>query len=72
MKIKDGKAMITLPYEFLPAPKVGDSVKALDRSGNIKGKALVKKVLKIGKTMVITIEVDEKLAIDIRNIRVDA
>jgi Fe-S-cluster-containing hydrogenase component 2 len=72
VKIKDGKALITLPYEFLPVPKVGDNVKALDRTGNIKGKALVKKVLKIGKTMVITIEVDEKLAMDIRNIRVDS
>jgi len=72
VKIKDGKAMITLPYEFLPVPKVGDNVKALDRTGNTKGNALVKKVLKIGKTMVITIEVDEKLAMDIRNIRVDA
>jgi Fe-S-cluster-containing hydrogenase component 2 len=72
VKIKDGKALITLPYEFLPVPKVGDNVKALDRTGNMKGKALVKKVLKIGKTMVITIEVDEKLAMDIRNIRVDA
>jgi len=72
VKIKDGKAIITLPYEFLPVPKVGDNVKALDRTGNIKGKALVKKVLKIGKTMVITIEVDEKLAMDIRNIKVDA
>jgi Fe-S-cluster-containing hydrogenase component 2 len=72
VKIKDGKALITLPYEFLPIPKVGDIVKALDRAGNVKGKALVKKVLKIGKTMVITIEVNEKLAMDIRNIRVDA
>jgi len=72
VKIKDGKALITLPYEFLPIPKVGDIVKALDRSGNVGAKAIVKKVLKSGKTMVITIEVDEKLAMDIRNIRVDA
>lgn len=72
VKIKDGKALITLPYEFLPAPKVGDSAQALDRTGNVRGKALVKKVLKIGKTMVITIEVNEKLAMDVRNIRVDS
>jgi len=72
VKIKDGKALITLPYEFLPVPNVGDKVNALDRTGNVKGKALVKKVLKTGKTSVVTIEVDEKLAMDIRNIRVDA
>jgi len=72
VKVKDGKALITLPYEFLPVPKVGDNVKALDRTGDVRGEALVKKVLKIGKTMVVTVEVDEDLAMDIRNIRVNA
>ena len=72
VKIKNDKALITLPYEFLPVPIVGDVVDALDRKGNVKETALVKKVLKKGKTMVITIEVNEKFAMDIRNIRVDA
>ncbi|EMR73591.1 4Fe-4S protein [Thermoplasmatales archaeon SCGC AB-539-N05] len=72
VKIKNDKALITLPYEFLPVPRVGDVVDALDRKGNVKETALVKKVLKKGKTMVITIEVNEKFAMDIRNIRVDA
>ena len=72
VKIKNDKALITLPYEFLPVPTVGDVVDALDRKGNVKETALVKKVLKKGKTMVITIEVNEKFAMDIRNTRVNA
>jgi hypothetical protein len=61
---------VTLPYELLPVPQVGDSVNALDRTGAIRAKAIVKKVIKKGKTMVITIEVDSSLAMDIRNIKV--
>jgi Fe-S-cluster-containing hydrogenase component 2 len=70
VKIKDGKALITLPYEFLPIPVVGEKVQALDRNGKARGFGLVKRVVKIGKTMVITVEVDEKLSMDVRNIRV--
>jgi Fe-S-cluster-containing hydrogenase component 2 len=70
IKIKDGKALITVPYEFLPVPKVGNKVKALDRFGKIVDDAIVKRVIKVGKTMVITIETSEKFAMDIRNIRV--
>jgi len=71
VKLKDGKALITLPYEFLPLPVVGEKVQALDRNGKTSGTGLVKRVVKIGKTMVITVEVDEKLAMAVRNIRVD-
>ena len=70
IKVKDKKAQVTLPYELLPVPQVGDSVNALDRTGAIRAKAIVKKVIKKGKTMVITIEVDSSLAMDIRNIKV--
>ena len=71
IKIKEDKAWITLPYEFVTVPKVGDVVQALDRVGRVRGKALVKKVVKQGKTMVVTIEVNSSLAMDIRNIKVD-
>jgi Fe-S-cluster-containing hydrogenase component 2 len=71
VKIRDEKALITLPYEFLPVPNIGDRVKALDRKGDVKDEALVKKVVKVGKTMVITVEVKKDLAMDVRNIRVD-
>ncbi len=68
VKIKDDKAFVTLPYEFLPVPKVGDIVKALDREGKPKGNARVVKVNQKDKTTVITIEVDKDLAMEVRNI----
>jgi len=70
IKIKANTAWITLPYEFVTVPKVGDVVQALDRIGKVRGKALVKKVVKYGKTMVVTIEVNSSLAMSIRNIKV--
>jgi Fe-S-cluster-containing hydrogenase component 2 len=70
IKIKDDKALITLPYEFLPQPKAGDKVKALDRKGIAVGNGIVRRAIKQGKTLVITVEVDKKLAMDVRNIRV--
>ena len=70
VKVKGDKAWVTLPYELLPEPRVGDTVNALDRTGTVRSKAVVKKVVKKGKTMVITIEVDSSLAMDIRNIKV--
>jgi Fe-S-cluster-containing hydrogenase component 2 len=70
VKVTKDKALITLPYEFLPVPKIGEFVLALDKEGRIKGKGLVKKVFKKDKTFVITIEVSKDLAMSIRNIRV--
>jgi Fe-S-cluster-containing hydrogenase component 2 len=70
VKISVEKAYVTLPYEFVPVPQVGDIVQALDRTGAVRSNALVKKVIKQGKTMVITIEIEKNLAMDIRNIRV--
>jgi Fe-S-cluster-containing hydrogenase component 2 len=70
VKISGEKAYVTLPYEFVPVPQVGNTVKALDRTGAVRSTALVKKVIKQGKTMVITIEIEKNLAMDIRNIRV--
>jgi Fe-S-cluster-containing hydrogenase component 2 len=70
VKIKEGRALITLQYEFLPVPKIGDKVEALDRKGAKVGFGIVRRVVKQGKTMVITIEIDENQAMDVRNIRV--
>lgn len=70
VKVKGEKARVTLPYEFVPAPKVGNVVKALDRIGVVRGDGLVTKVVKQGKTLVVTIEIDGKYAMDIRNIKV--
>ena len=70
VKIKNGKTLITLPYEFLPVPQVGDNVEGLNREGKPIDKAIVRRVIKKGKTMIITVEADEKFAMDLRNIRV--
>lgn len=70
VKIKDGKAFVTMQYEFLPVPKIGEKVKALNRIGDNVGLGIVRRVVKQGKTMVITVEVDENLAMDVRNIRI--
>jgi Fe-S-cluster-containing hydrogenase component 2 len=70
VKVKGRKAWVTLPYEFIPAPKAGDVVQALDRCGAVRGKAVVTKVVRQGKTLVVTIEIESGLAMDIRNIRV--
>ena len=72
IKIKENKALIALQYEFLPIPEVETKVNALNREGYIVGKAIVKKVVKKGKTMVVTIEASDDLAMDIRNIKVDS
>ena len=69
IKVEDDKALITIPYEFLPLPKVGDTVTALDRKGKSRGKVKIKRVIKSGKTTVVTIEVDKKLAMEVRNIK---
>jgi len=70
IKIKNDKALVSIPYEFLPVPAKGDTVKALNRKGKIVSDAIVQRVIKKGKTMIITIEVEKDLYNDIRNIRV--
>jgi len=65
------KALITIPYEFLPIPEIGDKVKALDRKGEVVGEAKVIRVKKNeNKTNTITIEVNKELGMTVRNIKV--
>jgi len=68
--IMDGKALISIPYEFLPVPSVNDKVEALDREGRFVDTVVVKKVVKKGKTWVITVLANVEDAMNIRNIRV--
>jgi Fe-S-cluster-containing hydrogenase component 2 len=63
-------ALVTLPYEMLPIPKKDEKVDALDRSGSIIEKAVVKRVRRQGKTYIVTIKTSKKHAMAIRNIRV--
>ncbi len=54
---KPGKALITLPYEFLPKPVKGMIVKLLDREGNIVGEGRIVKAWQYDKTWAVTVEV---------------
>ena len=40
-QIKDGKGYVTMPYELLPAPKVGMKAQLRDRSGMIVGEGVI-------------------------------
>ncbi len=65
------KALITIPYEFLPIPEKGDTVKALNRRGEIVGDAKIIGVKKNeNKTNTVTIEVKKELGMIVRNIKV--
>ena len=70
IKVVGKNVLITLPYEFYPAPNVGDKVQVLDRKGELVGTAIVRKFKKKDKTMIITVESRKNLAMEIRNIRV--
>jgi hypothetical protein len=63
--------VITIPYEFLPIPEIGDKVKALDRKGDIVSEAKVIRVKENeNKTNTVTIEIDKELGMIVRNIKV--
>ncbi len=71
-KSPEGKAWITIPWEFLPVPRVGEVVRALDREGKDIGPARIVRVAKMAKgerTAIITFEVDESLVMEARSLR---
>lgn len=65
------EALVKLPYEFVPLPKEGDTVKAMDREGRVVGEARVVKIQN-GKyedrTPVISVAVSKELSMVVRNI----
>lgn len=70
--VGNGKIKVTIPYEMVPLPAVGDIVDALGRDGEVVGKAKVLRVLstpKLDHTSIITILVDKELLYEARNIR---
>jgi Fe-S-cluster-containing hydrogenase component 2 len=70
VRIIKNKALITLPYEFLPVPLKNQPVEALNRKGESVDTGIVKKLQQKGKTWIITVEVDKKYAMDVRNLKV--
>lgn len=72
LSLPDGMASVSMPYEFLPLPRKGDVVLALDRNGQPLGPARVLRVANprsFDKTPVVTIEVPEAWAASARGVR---
>ena len=66
------KSLIKLPHEMLPLPEKGEDVYALDRAGDILGKARVVSVLKTkNKTNIISLEVPKCMAMKVRSIKAE-
>jgi len=64
------QALVKIPFEFLPLPKVNGSVEALNRSGECVGLAQVIRVQKSpNKTNVLWLAVPHELAMEVRAIR---
>ena len=68
---KPDKAYVTLPHEFLPAPKESEEVVLLSRYGERVGKGKVVKVWEYNRTWVVTVEVPKELAMEVRAIWVE-
>jgi len=70
--LSDGKAAVTMPYEFLPLPEKGETVIALDRSGKELCDATVtsaRKTAKMDQTALVTIEIPAKWSMMARAFR---
>lgn len=69
----DTEDFVSLPYEFLPAPKKGDRVELLNRRGDSVGQGEVVRVLnpkQYDKTLVVTLAVPKGLAMEVRGFRI--
>lgn len=67
----NGKATVTMPYEFIPVPEINEKVILHDRKGEKVGFGTVKSVLSsenVGNTTVITVEIPKELIWDTRHI----
>jgi Fe-S-cluster-containing hydrogenase component 2 len=70
----DSEALVKLPYEFLPLPKPGDVVTAINRLGQAVGKARVVKV-QSGKQMdgtnIVWLAVPQDLSMEVRHFKME-
>jgi len=66
------EALISIPYEFLPLPNVGDQVEALDRQGK---KVCMAKIVQIrnskkfDKTAIVSFTIPKERCMEVRHIR---
>jgi Fe-S-cluster-containing hydrogenase component 2 len=65
------QAFVTIPYEYLPIPVLGEEVSAYNSEGEEIGTGKVTKIKgrnkKLGDTHIITIEVSKKIALKVRD-----
>jgi Fe-S-cluster-containing hydrogenase component 2 len=67
--LPEGKATVTMPYEFRPLPEKGQYVIALDRAGQALGDATVTAVRqqkRMDQTALVTIEVPRQWSMQVR------
>jgi len=73
LKSEGNVGYVTLPYEFLPTPTVGQEVTALNREGKPLGKSKVMRILPPTRndgTALVTIEVPDAWLLEARAVRV--
>lgn len=76
LEIKNGKGYVTLPYELMPDPAVGDKAELMNRAGEIvaQGKIVAPTYKAPGQATprwVVTVEMDDPdLVYDVRAIRI--
>jgi len=69
LKYRKDEALVTIPYELLPAPKRGEIYEALDREGKPVGKARIVTARKEkDRGTIVTVAVKKHLATSVRNI----
>jgi hypothetical protein len=74
--LKDGKGYVTMPYEILPEPKLGQRAKLMDREGKIVGEGTIVNPTYQAKgdaypRWVVTVEMDdEELSYEVRAIKI--
>ncbi len=65
----EDKAVVMLPYEFVPLPEKGEKVHLLDREGKKVGEGEILKVrTHKNKTTVLSVIVPKELAMSVRNV----
>jgi len=70
----NGSALVSFPFEFVPLPKVGEEVAAVDREGKEVCRGKVIKILnkrKQNRTPVVSISIPKKYALVVRGISVN-
>jgi Fe-S-cluster-containing hydrogenase component 2 len=73
LRSEGDRGYVTLPYEFLPTPNIGQQVTALNREGRALGDARVIRILPPKRndgTALVTIEVPEEWLLEARAIRI--